>query len=123
MASVNVPLANSPVFTCLSKGNPPRIVDLGGVTPTKIDTSDGDIKQTNIVQVLIRSTQDFYLTHAEDIAVATANLLSDDSRGYFPAGVWTFGISGMSEENIYVKSTDGSDYTDALTLAFSERTG
>lgn len=118
---MTIPIVNSRVYTGFSKANPPKTINLPGTTPVKIDTASGNIHESQIVQVTIRASNDFYFTHAENDSNAATYLSNDNTRFYAPAGIWNFDISGMMDEYIYIKSADGSDHAAGLSIAFSER--
>uniref|UniRef100_A0A6H1ZFR7 Uncharacterized protein n=1 Tax=viral metagenome TaxID=1070528 RepID=A0A6H1ZFR7_9ZZZZ len=101
-------------------GIPPRTIELSD-TPTVLDVADGNIEETQIIQISMYCSENFYLTHAENETDAATNLASAASRAYLPKGFYSFDVSGMDREKLYLKSTDGSSYAAAISLIFSER--
>ena len=106
-------------YTGLSDDNPPYTTDLLS-TPIALDTTATGVQDSQVVQILMRSTEEFYVTTASNSSEATTRLSSNTTRALLPAGVWTFDISGSSNL-IYIKSADGSDHSDGVSIIFSER--
>jgi len=112
-------LVNSIFYTGFSKDHPPRTIDLTD-DPVIIETASAEIKNSQIIQVLLRSTEDFYITTAETSAEAITRLGAVSTRAYLPSGVWGFDISGL-DDYIYIRSVDAATHAEAISLIFSER--
>ncbi len=113
-------ILGSNYYTGFSKDNPPRTIDLTDA-PVVIETAATlSIKETQIVQVTLSSTAEFYLTTAVDVTEATTRLNADATRALYPLGVWGLDISGI-DDFIYIRSTTGGTVSKAVSLTFSER--
>lgn len=84
-------------------------------TPLEIDLAPNDM----VVQLCIYCDEDFYYTFANTTALGASRIGNDITRGWRPAGFWTFPIVG-NVNYFYIIHKTGGPTTDAVSIDFVE---
>jgi hypothetical protein len=93
-----------------------KIVDLPVSSGVAAEISvNGDLT----VQLVLYVFAEFYWTMAETASAAATRIASDNTRGYLPAGLYTFPVSGESSNNFYLISK-GAGVSSGVSYFFVE---